>query len=152
MSQSTTVGEGAALDESGPIEYLIVQFAGDRVPGNAFSRLLELADRDLVRVLDLEFVTKGADGAVEPADAAQVVATAGGELPAFAGATSGLLDDEDIARIGELMDPGSLAGIVVYENVWVAAMAAALRADQAQIISMGQLSMTDLDAALGGDA
>jgi hypothetical protein len=151
MSQSTTVGEGAALDESGPIEYLIVQFAGDRVPGQAFSRLLELADRDLVRVLDLEFVAKGPDGTVTPADPDEVVVAAGGDLSAFAGASSGLLDADDVARVGELMDPGSLAGIVVYENVWVAAMAAALRAERAQIVSSGLLSLADVDAALADD-
>jgi hypothetical protein len=151
MSQSTTAAADAALDEAGPIGYLIVRFGSGRAPGHAFHLLLELADRDLVRVLDMEFVTKDTAGAVALADPVEIVTVAGGELPAFKGASSGLLDAEDVALVGGLLDPGGMAAVVVYENVWVAAMSAALRADGAGVVAAGPLSLDDLNAVLAAD-
>ena len=140
--------EDAGLDQVGPIDYLVVEFTSGHVPGDAFHHLLHLVEQDAVRVLDLEFVTRNASGAVSLADPDQVVTTAGHELGTFAGVSSGLLDGDDITRIGELIEPDSLAAIVVYENVWVAAMAGQLSRDHARIVSIGQIPLTDLDAVL----
>lgn len=139
---------GSQSDELGPVEYLIVEFPSGRIPGSAFHQLLSLVEQDLVRVLDLEFVTHDANGAVSLADAERVLTEGGGELPAFVGVTSRLLDAEDVERVGALIAPGSLAGVLVYENVWVAAMAAQARAAGAEVISMGQVPADALTDAL----
>ena len=148
MSQGAV--ETGALDSLGPIEYLIVEFAAGHVPPSAFHQFLELADRDLVRILDLEFVARETSGAVTLCDPAAVLAGAGGELAAFVGASSGLLDAADVAWIGELVAPGSLAGIVVYENVWVAAMAEDLRKSGTRLVATGVIPAGELEAALDG--
>ncbi|MEV6495454.1 hypothetical protein AB0M20_43575, partial [Actinoplanes sp. NPDC051633] len=72
----------------------------------------------------------------------------GNELPMLAGASSGLLDDEDVTRVGELIGPGAVAAILVYESTWVTSMAVHSGRDEAKLISMGQITMADLDAVL----
>ena len=136
------------FDELGPIEYLIVEFPSGQIPDSAFHPLLELADRDVVRILDIEFVARDASGEVTLCDPAEVLTAAGGELASFVGASSGLLDPDDVARVGSLITPGSLAGIVVYESVWVAAMTARLPSESIRVISAGLVPADDLDDAL----
>jgi hypothetical protein len=147
-SPAEVIGE-PEHDELGPVECLIVEFPSRRVPGTAFHQLLDLVERDLVRVLDLEFVHRDPNGAVSLVDADTVLTEGGGELPAFVGATSGLLDADDVARVGEMIAPGSLAGVLIYESVWVAAMAAQARATGCRVISMGPVEVEDLVDALG---
>jgi hypothetical protein len=148
MWEPRTEVDTAGLDQVGPVEYLIVEFTSGRVPADAFHELLGLAEDDRVRILDLEFVFRDLSGRASFADPDRILTDVGQELATLAGASSGLLDDDDAARIGELIRPGSLAGIVLYENVWLTAMADQLRRHEAQLISIGQIPVTDLDAAL----
>lgn len=145
---SNTDAQAPASDELGPIEYLIVEFGSGQVPGTAFHELVDLVAGDHVRVLDLEFVSRDAVGAVSLLDADATVTAAGDELAMFAGASSGLLDAEDVRIVGELIKPGSIAGILIYENVWVAALAAQLPRDGARVISVGQIPVTELAGVL----
>jgi hypothetical protein len=137
------------LDEAGPIEYLIVEFLSGRVSADAFHQLLELAHDDRIRILDIEFVVRPvAGGPAALADPAEVLSQAGHDESSLAGASSGLLDDEDVRRVGGLISPGSLAAIVVYESSWVSAMAVQWSQTEAKLISMGQITMAELDTVL----
>lgn len=138
----------ADADPAGPIEYLIAEFASGRVSADAFQQLLDLAHDDRIRILDVEFVARDAAGAARLVDPAEALSRVGNEVSMLAGASSGLLDDEDVARVGELIGPGSLAAIVMYESSWVTAMAVQWGRDGAKLISMGQIAMADLDALL----
>jgi hypothetical protein len=148
MSLSSADAQAPPSDELGPVEYLIVEFGSGQVPGAAFHELLDLVEGDHVRVLDLEFVARDAAGVVSLLDPDATVTAVGDELAMFAGASSGLLDTDDVMVVGELIKPGSLAGILVYESVWVAALAAQLPRDQARVISMGQIPATELTGVL----
>jgi Family of unknown function (DUF6325) len=148
MSLSSAEAQAPAFDELGPIEYLIVEFGSGQVPGAAFHELLDLVEGDHVRVLDLEFVARDAAGAVSLLDPDATVTAVGDELAMFAGASSGLLDTDDVMVVGELIKPGSFAGILVYENVWVAALAAQLPRDEARVISMGHIPASELTGVL----
>jgi hypothetical protein len=148
MWESPTRADAVRLDEAGPIEYLIVEFPSRRIPADAFRQLLGLAYDDRIRILDLEFVARDVGGTCSLIDPDDVVSRAGNELSTLAGASSGLLDREDVTRVGELISPGSLAAIIVYESSWVTAMAVQLHRDQAVLISMGQIGMAELDAVL----
>jgi len=114
-----------------------------------FGVLLDLVERDVIRILDLEFVAKDDSGVVRPVDLPDVVSAATGDFSPFLGSSSGLLDAEDVRLVGGLIEPGSLAGVLVYESVWAASMASALRRQEACVISMGQVPLTDLVAVLG---
>jgi hypothetical protein len=148
MSTSSAGVQARAFDGLGPVEYLIVEFGSRQVPDAAFHELLDLVEGDHVRVLDLEFVGRDAAGAVSLLDPDATVTAAGDELAMFAGASSGLLDTDDVMVVGELIKPGSVAGVLIYENVWVSALAAQLPRDQARVISMGRIPVTELTGVL----
>jgi hypothetical protein len=136
------------LDQVGPVRYLIVEFRSGSVPPDAFHELLGLAQDDRVRILDLEFVVRDAAAGVALADPDSVLSGAGEELSSLAGVSSGLLDAEDVTRIGELIAEGSIAAVVMYEDVWLTAMAARLEAGDATLISLGEVPFAELDALL----
>ena len=138
---------GEALDEMGPIDYLIVEWPDRQPTGEAAPHLIDLVDRGLIRILDLAFIAKGEDGSV----AALEIADLGDGVEAFAafeGASSGLLSDDDVAAAGEALEPGTSAALLVYENRWAAPFAAAMRRTGAQLVASGRIPIQDLLAAL----
>jgi hypothetical protein len=82
---------------------------------------------------------------VDPADA---VAAADGDLSDFLGSSSSLLDDEDVRHIGDILPPGTLAAVVVYENEWLVSLAGDLRRADAGIFAMGAIPVHEINAAL----
>jgi hypothetical protein len=135
------------LEEMGPVDYLIVEWPGQQPTGEAAPLLVDLVDRGLIRILDLVFVAKGNDGSVatlEISDLGDKVE----ELKVFEGASSGLLADDDIGEAGEALEPGTSAALLVYENVWAAPFAAAVRRSGGQLVASGRIPIQGLIAAL----
>jgi hypothetical protein len=148
MSQSSTV-EQAAADEAGPIDYLIFEFPTGRAEATAFTLLHQLVEQDLIHILDLEFVARGHDHTVTLVDAADAIAAADGQLDAFLGASSTLLDDEDVRHVGDLLQPGSLGAILIYENQWIVTLSRGLRHADATLMASGTIPLEEVDRALG---
>ncbi len=136
------------LDEMGPIDYLVVEFPGSRMTGEAFPLLVDLVDRGLVRILDLVFVQKELDGSVVALELNDLDGDGELDLSIFAGASSGLLGDDDIKEAGGVLEPGSSAGILVYENVWAGPFAAAVRRSGGQLVASGRIPVQAVLAAL----
>jgi hypothetical protein len=133
--------------EMGPIDYLLVEWPGKQPEGEIAPYLVDLVDRGLIRILDLVFLMKGEDGTI----AALEIADVGGEvaeLAIFEGASSGLLDDEDIDEAGGALEPGTSAALLVYENTWAGPFAAAVRRSGGQLVASGRIPVTDVLAAL----
>ena len=137
-----------ALDETGPIDYLVVEFPGNRMTGEAFPLLVDLVDRGLIRILDLVFVRKDLDGSVAGLELADLNGDGQLDLSVFDGASSGLLGEDDIQEAGEAVQPGSSAGILIYENVWAAPFAAAVRGSGGQLVASGRIPIQAILAAL----
>ena len=135
-------------DELGPVDYLVVEFPGDRPTGEEFALLLEVVNRGAIRVLDLEFVAKDPDGAVHPVELRGLDLPADVDLATWEGAASALLDESDMAEIGAAIHPGRLAGVVVYENLWAVTLSARLRKHGAQLVLSGRIPPEELVAAL----
>jgi hypothetical protein len=137
------------LDELGPIDFVVVEFPADRRPdGSALPLLRDLVDRGVVRVLDLAFVRKDADGAVAGIDVADVGLTGDLDVSLFAEASSGLLDGGDLAEAGAVLEPGCSAAVLVYENTWAAPFARALRRNGAQLVAGGRIPVQAILAKL----
>ncbi|MGW7407553.1 DUF6325 family protein [Streptomyces sp. NPDC054833] len=133
-------------EEMGPVDYLVIEFPGNRMTGEAFPLLVDLVERGIVRILDLTFVRKDSDGSVtglELQDLGDEV-----DLSVFAGASSGLLDQGDIEEAGNALEPGNSAAVLVYENVWAAPLARALRRSGAQLVAGGRIPVQALLASL----
>ena len=131
----------------GPVDYLAVEWPGRHVTGEGFRLLMDLVDRGIVRVLDLEFIAKDAAGEVSEVDVGDVEHS--DELdPRLWGLSSGLLDQSDIDEVAAAIEPGSLAGILVYENVWAVPMWTAIDRSSARLVGAGRVVADDLMAAL----
>lgn len=136
------------LDEMGPIDYLVVEFPGSKMTGEAFPLLVDLVDRGLIRVLDFVFVRKDDDGSVAGIALADLDGDGQLDLAVFEGASSGLLGEDDVQEAGNALQPGSSAGILVYENVWAGPFAAAVRRSGGQLVASGRIPVQAVLAAL----
>ena len=136
------------LEVMGPVDYLVVEFPGSRMTGEGLPLLVDLVDRGIIRILDLVFVKKELDGSVEGVAIADLDQDGELDLAVFEGAASGLLDQGDIEDAGGVLEPGSSAGILVYENVWAAPFATALRRGGGQLVASGRIPVQALLAAL----
>ena len=135
------------LDAMGPIDYVVVEFPGNRMTGEAMPLLVDLVDRGVIRILDLAFVRKDLDGTVSGLTISDLDADGAEHFAVFEGASSGLLDDDDLAEAGGILEPGNAAGVVVYENTWAAPFAAALRRSGAQMVASGRIPVQALLAS-----
>jgi len=139
----------AELEEMGPIDYLVIEWPGRQPTGEAAPHLVDLVERGLIRVLDLAFIRKDEDGSVAGVEISEVGDQVA-EMKVFEGASSGLLSDDDVAEAGDVLEPGTSAALLVYENRWAAPLAAALRRSGGQLVASGRIPIQALLAALEG--
>ena len=133
------------LQEIGPIDYIVLEWAGDQpVTGEVMPLLLDLVDRGVIRILDLAFILKDQDGSITAIDLAQD----SGDLAAFEGASSGLLGQDDLEEAGTALEPGTVAGVLVWENRWAAPVATALRRSGGQLVASGRIPVQAILASL----
>ncbi len=131
--------------ELGPIDYLIVEWPKGKEPSwEGLPILVDLVDRGIVRILDFAFVQKDEDGVVSGIAIDELA----GELAVFQGASSGLLGEEDRDEAGAVLEPGSSAALLLYENTWAGPFAAALRRSGAQLVANGRIPVNAIIAAL----
>jgi Family of unknown function (DUF6325) len=136
------------LDEMGPVDYLVVEFPGNRMTGEGLPLLLDLVDQGTIRILDLVFVTKDADGSMAGIEVADLDADGELDLKVFEGARSGLVDEDDLAQAASVLEPGNSAAVLVYENAWAAPFARALRRGGAQLVASGRIPVQALLASI----
>jgi len=136
------------LDEMGPVDYIVLAFPTSRMTGEALPMLIDLVDRGVIRILDLVFLQKSEDGTVTTLSQVDLDRMKVLEAALFEGATSGLLGADDIADAAAALDPGTAAGVLVYENIWAAPFAAALRRSGGQLVASGHIPIPALMATL----
>lgn len=137
-----------AEDELGSIDYLVVEFPDRHVTQSGFDVLLGLVERGTIRILDVEFVTRDEDGAGVRTPATALSVAGDIDLSEWEGASSGLLDDQDIAEIGQAIAPGSVALVVIFENRWILELADEWRRRGARLVADGGLDAETVLAAL----
>lgn len=140
---------GANEEELGPIDTVVIAFpAGAPMTGEAVPILLDLVDRGIIRVFDALFVRKDHDGTFSGFDLSDLDEESAGHFIAFAGASSGLLGEEDVAIAAAEIEPGTAAVMIVYENRWAAPFAAAVRRNGGVLIANHRIPPQDLIDAL----
>ncbi|WP_370184143.1 DUF6325 family protein [Rhodococcus wratislaviensis] len=137
------------FDELGPIDYLVVEFPADRKPdGSALPLLIDLVERNIIRVLDLVFVRKDTDGSLAGVAIEDLGFEGGVDVTVFAEAATGLIDRTDLEDAAAVLAPGCAGAILVYENTWAAPFASALRREGAQLVASGRIPVQGILAAL----
>jgi hypothetical protein len=131
------------IEEMGPIDYLLVEWEETRPHKEIAPQLVDLVGRGLIRILDLVFMAKAEDGTVEVLEISDMP-----RLAVLEGASSGLVDAEDIETAGAVMEPGTSAALLVYENTWAAPFAIAMRESGGQVVSSGRIPIQQMLAAL----
>ena len=132
-----------AFDEDlGPIGYVVVSFDSLPLPPDGFAGLSDLVDSGRIHLLDVEFVVKQSDGSLELVEADAV------GLPTFVGASSGIIDADDVALAGAGLDPGGVVAIVVYEDLTLLPVLQRWVASGGAILAQGPIVVDDLVDAL----
>jgi hypothetical protein len=148
MSMEETTGS-EELQEMGPIDYVVLEWPQqERQPtGEVAPLIVDLVERGIIRILDVAFLAKGEDGSIIALD----VNAAEGEVAAFAefkDASSGLIDDDDLKDAAGVLEPGTSAALLVWENRWAAPVAVALRRSGGQLAASGRIPIQAILAAL----
>ncbi|MFF7251389.1 DUF6325 family protein [Embleya sp. NPDC008237] len=134
--------------EPGPIDYLVVEFPGSRMTGEGLPLLVDLVDRGIIRILDLVFVMKEQDGSIRGVELTDLTGDSELDLTVFEGVSSGLLGEDEIDEVSGVLEPGSSAGVLVYENAWAGPLAAALRRGGGRLVANGRIPVEDVLASL----
>ena len=132
----------------GPISYLIVEFPGNTMTGAGLSALVDLVDRGIIRILDLEFVTCREDGSVGALQLQDLDSDGQFDLTVFEGASSGLLDQSDFDDAASALTPGASAGILIFENRWATTFVQGLREGGAELVAAGYIPAAAVVASL----
>jgi uncharacterized membrane protein len=135
------------IREMGPIDYIILEWPQEPSGDEVVPLLVDLVDRGIIRILDIAFVTKDEDGTATGIEIGEL-GPAAAAFSAFDGAASGLVDDDDLRDAASALEPGTSAAILVWENLWAAPVATALRRSGGQLVASGRIPVQALVASL----
>jgi hypothetical protein len=133
------------LDEMGPIDYVVLEWPGKQPDGSVAPLILDLVDRGIIRILDVAFLAKDQDGSTATISLDEL---APAEFSDFAGASSGLLGQDDLEDAASALDPGTSAAVLVWENRWAAPVAVAVRRSGGQLVASGRIPVQAILASL----
>jgi Family of unknown function (DUF6325) len=153
MTDVTTEGaqQNTDLDALGPVDYVIVEFpaGASNFTGEMAKELLALVDAGTIRVIDVLILSKGVDGVVEAMELSDIEEL--GPLQAVEAQLAELLAAEDVEHLAAAMDPGSTAGVLIWENLWAAPFASAARRSGGQLIATGRIPIQAIIASIEAD-
>ena len=137
------------FEELGPIDYVVLEWptSHPNAGGEVAPLLIDLVDRGIIRIFDIAFIAKDEDGTVTAIDIAQLDGGGVG-FTEFEGASSGLIGEDDFQDAGAVLEPGTSAAILVWENLWAAPVAIALRKSGGQLVASGRIPVQAILAAL----
>ena len=140
-----------SLDELGPVDYLVVEFpaGASNFTGEMAKELVALVDAGTIRLIDVLILTKEEDGTVDAMELSDIEEL--GELEALESELAELLAADDIIHLAAAMDPGSTAGVLIYENTWAAPFASAARRSGGQLIANGRIPIQAIIASIEAD-
>jgi hypothetical protein len=127
------------MGEIGPVQYMIVAFPGNKFRGEIAPALADLVESETIRIIDLTFIGKNADGEtisfelndIDP-EIQDAFASVGREI-------SGLFSEEDLQLAAESLEPNSSAALLLWENIWAAEFAQAIRNAEGEILQLQRI-------------
>ena len=153
MTDMTTelIDQHTYLDSLGPIDYIVVEFpaGASTFTGEMSEALLSLVDAGTIRVVDVLILTKNEDGSVDAMELSDIEQL--GPLQRVEAQLAELLAAEDVEHLAAAMDPGSTAGVLIWENLWAALFASAARRSGGQLIATGRIPIQAIIASIEAD-
>jgi uncharacterized membrane protein len=128
------------MTEIGPVEYMIVSFPGNRFTGEIAPALAKLVESNTIRIIDLAFVTKDADGNSDAFELSDIDEDVRRGLDALGLESSGLLGEDDLAHAAESIEPNSSAALLLWEDVWAGELAQSIRDAGGELVALGRIS------------
>jgi Family of unknown function (DUF6325) len=143
--------ESTDLDSLGPVDYIVVEFPAGKsnFTGEMAKELLALVDSGTIRVIDVLILTKNEDGTVDAAELSDIEEL--GELQAVEAQLAELLAADDVENLAAAMEPGSTAGVLIWENLWAAPFGSAVRRSGGQLIASGRIPIQAIIASIEAD-
>ena len=140
-----------SLDELGPVDYVVVEFPAGKsnFTGEMVTELVALVDAGTIRLIDVLILTKDEHGSVDAIELSDVPEL--GELEALEAELAELLAADDVVNLAAAMDPGSTAGVLIWENLWAAPFASAARRSGGQLIADGRIPIQAIIASIEAD-
>jgi hypothetical protein len=153
MTEMTTelADQNTDLDSLGPIDYIVVEFpaGASNFTGEMAEELLALVDAGTIRVVDVLILTKNEDGTVDAMELSEIEQL--GPLQQVEAQLAEFLAAEDVAHLAAAMDPGTTAGVLIWENLWAAPFASAARRSGGQLIANGRIPIQAIIASIEAD-
>ena len=136
------------MDEWGPVDYLVVEFPAGQsnFTGEMASELAALVQSGTIRVLDLLILQKDADGGVEALEIDDLDGL--DDMRLLETEIAEILAAEDVAHLGAALEPGTTAGVLVFENTWAAPFASAARRSGGQLVASGRIPIQAILASI----
>jgi Family of unknown function (DUF6325) len=151
LKEGAIMTDTVAVDELGPVDYIVVEFPGSNFNGEIAPALRDLVDRGIVRVLDLLVLKKEQDGSIEAFELSDLEDTEIGELRRHERDLAMLLSEDDVKAVAAAIEPGTTASVLVWENSWAAPFASAVRHSGGQLVANGRIPIQALVAAIEAD-
>ena len=139
------------LDSLGPVDYIVVEFpaGASNFTGEMAKELLRLVDSEIIRVIDVLILSKDEDGTIDAMELSDIPEL--GELEKVEAQLAELLAAEDVEHLAAAMEPGSTAGVLIWENLWAAPFASAARRSGGQLIATGRIPIQAIIASIEAD-
>ena len=136
------------MNEIGPVEYMIVAFPGNQSRAEIAPAIQELTSSGLIRVIDVGYVSKDAEGNVNAAEAQDTESAAGRAFQRIEAQIGPLLNEDDLTMIGEELEPESSAAVLVWEDVWAAKLKSAIRNAGGVLLQIERIPYEIVDEAV----
>jgi uncharacterized protein DUF6325 len=153
MTDMTTeaADQSTDLDSLGPVDYIVVEFpaGASNFTGEMADELIALVEAGTIRLIDVLILTKSEDGTVDAIELSDIEQL--GPLQALEAQLAELLAEEDVAHLAAAMEPGSTAGVLIWENLWAAPFASAARRSGGQLIANGRIPIQAIIASIEAD-
>lgn len=138
----------ASMDEFGPVDYLVIEFPAGQATfnGEMAAELAALVEAGIIRILDMLVIAKDDDGNIEGFEIDDFEEL--DELRALESEIAEILAADDLAHLAEAMEPGTVAGVLVWENTWATPFASAARRAGGQLVANGRIPIQAIAASI----
>ncbi len=135
------------MEEIGPVDYAVIAFPGNQFKGEIAPAISELVDAGTIRVIDIAFVGKSADGDTIAMELTELDPEVQAGLDEAGVEVGGLFNEDDLQDVADGLEPNFSAAVILWENVWARKVSLAMRDAGGELIAFERLPHELVQAA-----